>query len=92
MYINYTITIIYYYILIFFIDISEARQRCYKSTHPPPEYTEIECDNEVKTCSWKRILLLVIAITVHNIPEGLAVGIAFGAVDSSPSSTFNSAR
>lgn len=72
--------------------MSEARQRCYKSTHPPPEYTEIECDNAVKTCSWKRILLLIIAITVHNIPEGLAVGIAFGAIDSSPSSTFSSAR
>lgn len=79
-------------ILICFIETSDARQRCYKSTHPPPEYTEIECDNDVKACSWKRILLLIIAITVHNIPEGLAVGIAFGAVDSSPSSTFNSAR
>ncbi|KAF0761519.1 zinc transporter ZIP11 [Aphis craccivora] len=72
-------------------ETSDARQRCYKSTHPPPEYTEIECDSDVKACSWKRILLLIIAITVHNIPEGLAVGIAFGAVDSSPSSTFNSA-
>lgn len=73
-------------------EFSEARQRCYKTNNPPPEYTEIACDNDVKTCSWKRILLLIIAITVHNIPEGLAVGIAFGAVDSSPSSTFNSAR
>ena len=24
---------------------------------------------------WKRILLLIVAITVHNIPEGLAVGV-----------------
>jgi ZIP family zinc transporter len=30
--------------------------------------------------SWKRIVLLVLAITLHNIPEGLAVGVAFGAV------------
>lgn len=30
--------------------------------------------------SFKRILLLVIAITVHNFPEGLAVGVGFGAV------------
>ncbi|SHH97928.1 zinc transporter, ZIP family [Clostridium collagenovorans DSM 3089] len=33
----------------------------------------------VKT-SWQRSILLVLAITIHNIPEGLAVGIAFGAV------------
>ncbi len=33
----------------------------------------------VKT-SWRRTALLVLAITLHNIPEGLAVGIAFGAV------------
>jgi len=28
---------------------------------------------------WRRIVLLVMAITLHNIPEGLAVGVAFGA-------------
>ena len=28
----------------------------------------------------KRSTLLVLAITLHNIPEGLAVGIAFGAL------------
>jgi len=33
----------------------------------------------VKT-SWQRSTLLVLAITLHNIPEGLAVGVAFGAV------------
>lgn len=31
--------------------------------------------------SWQRTALLVLAITLHNIPEGLAVGVAFGAVD-----------
>jgi ZIP family zinc transporter len=30
--------------------------------------------------SWQRSVLLVMAITLHNIPEGLAVGVAFGAV------------
>jgi len=30
--------------------------------------------------NWKRSVLLVLAITLHNIPEGLAVGVAFGAV------------
>ncbi|MFA5028710.1 MAG: ZIP family metal transporter [Candidatus Methylomirabilota bacterium] len=29
---------------------------------------------------WQRSVLLVLAITIHNIPEGLAVGVAFGAV------------
>jgi len=33
----------------------------------------------VKT-GWQRSILLVLAITLHNIPEGLAVGVAFGAV------------
>jgi ZIP family zinc transporter len=32
--------------------------------------------------SFKRSLLLVLSITLHNIPEGLAVGVAFGAVAS----------
>jgi ZIP family zinc transporter len=30
--------------------------------------------------TWRRATLLVLAITLHNIPEGLAVGVAFGAV------------
>ncbi|HCM27448.1 MAG: dihydroorotate dehydrogenase [Treponema sp. GWB1_62_6] len=30
--------------------------------------------------NWKRSVLLVLAITLHNIPEGLAVGVGFGAV------------
>jgi ZIP family zinc transporter len=32
----------------------------------------------IKT-SWRRSTLLILAITLHNIPEGLAVGVAFGA-------------
>jgi ZIP family zinc transporter len=30
--------------------------------------------------SWQRSVLLVSAMTLHNIPEGLAIGVAFGAV------------
>lgn len=30
--------------------------------------------------SWRRSVLLISAITLHNIPEGLAIGVAFGAV------------
>lgn len=38
--------------------------------------------------TWRRSILLVLAITLHNIPEGLAVGVAFGAVASNlPSAT-----
>ncbi|MDD5702486.1 MAG: ZIP family metal transporter [Dehalococcoidales bacterium] len=33
----------------------------------------------VKT-SWRRSTLLILSITLHNIPEGLAVGVAFGAL------------
>jgi ZIP family zinc transporter len=39
----------------------------------------IEKAEGVKT-DWNKTVLLVLAITLHNIPEGLAVGVAFGAV------------
>ncbi len=32
--------------------------------------------------AWQRATLLVLAITLHNIPEGLAIGVAFGSVAS----------
>lgn len=38
---------------------------------------------------WPRSTLLVLAITLHNIPEGLAVGVAFGAAAAGlPAATF----
>ncbi len=40
---------------------------------------KIEEAEGIKT-SWQRSVLLVLAVTLHNIPEGLAVGVAFGAV------------
>ena len=42
-------------------------------------FEPIENAEGIKT-SWQRSVLLVLAITLHNIPEGLAVGVAFGAV------------
>jgi ZIP family zinc transporter len=36
-------------------------------------------DAEGLPTSWRRATLLVLAITLHNIPEGLAVGVTFGA-------------
>jgi ZIP family zinc transporter len=37
----------------------------------------------IKT-TWQRSVLLVLAITLHNIPEGLAVGVVFGALANNP--------
>lgn len=51
----------------------------------------IDKSEGVKT-SWQRSTLLVLAITLHNIPEGLAVGVAFGAVAANlPSATIGGA-
>ncbi|CDW58397.1 Zip domain containing protein [Trichuris trichiura] len=50
------------------------------------------CLRMVTATSWRRIFLLVVAITVHNIPEGLAVGVGFGAVGTSTGYTFEKAR
>ncbi len=45
----------------------------------------------IKT-SWQRSTLLVLAITLHNIPEGMAVGVAFGAAGAGlPAATIGSA-
>lgn len=45
----------------------------------------------IKT-KWQRSVLLVLAITLHNIPEGLAVGVAFGAASlNMPGADFTSA-
>ena len=46
--------------------------------HLHPGFPTAEAEG-VKT-SWHRTTLLVLAITLHNIPEGLAVGVAFGAI------------
>lgn len=55
-------------------------------------------DNEEKVRQekhkWNRLLLLIIAVTVHNFPEGLAVGVGFGSIPTSNNATsaFNNAR
>ena len=56
--------------------------------HPGLAVDQVE---GIKT-SWQRSTLLVLAITLHNIPEGLAVGVAFGAVAAGlPSATLGGA-
>lgn len=34
----------------------------------------------IKT-TWQKTMLLILAVTLHNIPEGLAIGVAFGAIE-----------
>lgn len=36
--------------------------------------------NNIQIPSFKRCLMLIFSITLHNIPEGLAVGVAFGSI------------
>lgn len=53
--------------------------------HPNTQMDQAEGINPQKK---KRSTLLMLAITLHNIPEGLAIGVAFGAVATgSPSAT-----
>jgi zinc transporter, ZIP family len=58
--------------------------------HLHPGFPQEEAEGIPTT--WKRSVLLVLAITLHNIPEGLAVGVAFGAVAAGvPSATMGGA-
>lgn len=41
-------------------------------------FSPCEAAEGIRT-QWRRTTLLVLAITLHNFPEGLAVGVAFGA-------------
>lgn len=43
------------------------------------------------TVSWRRLMLLITAVTVHNIPEGMAVGVGFGSIGKTPVATFEKA-
>lgn len=49
--------------------------------HLHPEFPD-EARREGPAAPWPRSALLIAAITLHNLPEGLAVGIAFGSGDS----------
>ncbi|CAL8381927.1 unnamed protein product [Gadus morhua 'NCC'] len=78
------------------IENGEVHQRRRGSFHGPEAQ---DADNRQEQeemvrrgSSWRRIMLLILAITIHNIPEGLAVGVAFGAIGKTPSATFESAR
>lgn len=54
------------------------------------DFPEEEAEG-IKT-EWERSILLILAITLHNIPEGLAIGVAFGALAADlPAATLGSA-
>lgn len=42
---------------------------------------------ESKNTRFGRIIMLILSITLHNIPEGLAVGVAFGVLQNEPYNT-----
>jgi ZIP family zinc transporter len=48
--------------------------------HLHPEFPD-EARPEGPRAPWRRTILLMLAITMHNVPEGLAVGISFGGGD-----------
>lgn len=45
-----------------------------------------DAEAEGITVQWRRTVLLILAITLHNIPEGLAIGVAYGTGDWIPAS------
>ncbi|XP_072098291.1 zinc transporter ZIP11-like isoform X1 [Mobula birostris] len=78
------------------VDNGEVYQRK-KTQHPDYSeglmaFNQSRSTPEQQQSSWKRIILLILAITIHNIPEGLAVGVGFGAIGKTASATFESAR
>uniref|UniRef100_UPI00398E5684 zinc transporter ZIP11-like n=1 Tax=Pristiophorus japonicus TaxID=55135 RepID=UPI00398E5684 len=70
------------------------RKRAQQSNYPEDltAFSNPRSTPEQQQSSWKRIVLLILAITIHNIPEGLAVGVGFGAIGKTASATFESAR
>uniref|UniRef100_A0A1I8BNH0 Zinc transporter ZIP11 n=1 Tax=Meloidogyne hapla TaxID=6305 RepID=A0A1I8BNH0_MELHA len=60
------------------------------ATNDRPSSTQ-QSNNSDLLISWRRILMLIMAVTVHNFPEGLAVGIGFGSIGKTPAATFEKA-
>ncbi|XP_042882935.1 zinc transporter ZIP11-like isoform X2 [Penaeus japonicus] len=73
-------------------DVKQRRGDPGEKTAQSFEESIVDQEKYDKQLQWRRILLLIIAITVHNIPEGLAVGVGFGAIGKTPLATFNKAK
>ncbi|CAH8634803.1 unnamed protein product [Schistosoma guineensis] len=74
---------------------SNIRHRSENTIQAYPSSSSIKVDNEKnqlpKMVITRRLWLLIMAITVHNIPEGFAVGIAFGGLGQYSRTTFSQA-
>ncbi|VDP06860.1 unnamed protein product [Schistosoma curassoni] len=74
---------------------SNIRHRSENTIQAYPSSSSIKVDNEQnqlpKMVITRRLWLLIMAITVHNIPEGFAVGIAFGGLGQYSRTTFSQA-
>lgn len=73
----------------------QTRKRRKRDSHMRDQETyetSSQADLQNRVTHWKRIILLITAVTIHNIPEGLAVGVSFGAIGSSSKATFEAAR
>ncbi|XP_063605383.1 zinc transporter ZIP11-like isoform X1 [Penaeus indicus] len=75
-----------------FNDVKQRRGDPGEKATQSYEESIVDQERHEKNLQWRRILLLIIAITVHNIPEGLAVGVGFGAIGKTPLATFNKAK
>lgn len=74
------------------IHVVQRRRRQPESDVSTQDVKDISSETNDMKANWKKIFLLIVAITVHNIPEGLAVGVGFGAIGKSPSATLENAR
>lgn len=74
------------------IHVVQRRRRELESDVSTQDVKDISSETNDMKANWKKIFLLIVAITVHNIPEGLAVGVGFGAIGKSPSATLENAR
>ncbi len=55
------------------------------------EGKQASLSREERGTRFRKMLMLLLAITIHNFPEGMAVGVAFGAIGSSPGATLGGA-
>ena len=49
--------------------------------------TAATSNSAASSASWRRLMLMIVAIVIHNFPEGMAVGVAFGATSDAPAAS-----
>ena len=57
----------------------------------PPLRAVSAASSAASSASWRRMMLMIVAIVIHNFPEGMAVGVAFGATADKRNTTSSSA-